>query len=171
MEQEIKTHQIKQAIPWSETCFGCNGGPNEGIGMRAFITEDGYIVGVCKTKEAHQGFPGVLHGGIIGTYFDEVFWHATRVQNQDLLAMTVEMNVRYHKPVGLGVDVRIVAEPARFEGRHVYVKGYLLLPDEQIAATAEVHYIQIRQNHELNDSEPVREKHNQVELQIKSIRF
>ena len=34
MEREIKEHRVVERIPWTETCFGCNGGANEGIGMR-----------------------------------------------------------------------------------------------------------------------------------------
>ena len=44
----------------------------------------------------------MTHGGILSTYFDEVLWHATRVQNPGTVAMTVEMTVHYMKPVHPG---------------------------------------------------------------------
>ncbi|MGN0159541.1 MAG: PaaI family thioesterase [Brotaphodocola sp.] len=171
-EYEIREHRIKESIPWSETCFGCNGGTNEGIGMRAYISEDDYVVGICDTKELHQGFPGVIHGGIVGTYLDEILWHATRLKNPDLIAMTVEMTVRYKKPVRPGMRLRVVAEPAKFDGRHIYVNGYILLPDDTIAATAETHYIEVRQDAPLNQEERTRQKHPSAwNAEIVSVRF
>lgn len=158
-EFELKEHRMIKSIPWSETCFGCNDGPNEGIGMRAYISDDGYVVGVCETKALHQGFPGVIHGGLVGTYFDEVFWHATRLQNPDLIAMTVEMTTYYRKPVRPGMKIRIIAEPAKFEGRHIYITGYLRLPNDEIAATANIHYVTVRPENSLQRDEWSREKH------------
>lgn len=171
-EYEVKERRIKETVPWSETCFGCNGGINEGIGMRAYISEDGYVVGICDAKPSHQGFPGVIHGGIVGTYLDEVLWHATRIYDPNLVAMTVEMTVRYQKPIRPGMCIRIVAEPAQFEERHIYVNGYILLPDDTVAATATVHYVAIRQDNQLNHDEAVREKHSsEAETEIMTIRF
>lgn len=162
MERKIEEHAVVEQIPWTETCFGCNGGSNEGIGMRAYITDDGCVVGLCRTKEGHQGFPGTVHGGLIAAYFDEVLWHATRLEERDRIAMTVEIRVKYLRPVGTGLDVRIVAKPARTEGRHIYVDGFLLLPDDQVAAEAFVHYISVRRTNDLNRTEPGRLKHPQT---------
>lgn len=161
MEREIKEHRVVEQIPWTETCFGCNGGANEGIGMRAYVTDDGYVVGLCRTKPGHQGFPDTVHGGLIAAYFDEVLWHATRLEDGERIAMTVEIGVKYLRPVGTDLDVRIVAKPARVEGRHIYVDGFLLLPDDQAAAEASVHYISIRRDNGLNETEQARMKHPQ----------
>ena len=99
---EVKAHKIAKCIPWSENCFGCNEALPGGLGVRAYVTEDDYVVGLCTTRPEHTGFPGVTHGGILSTYFDEVLWHATRVQNPGTVAMTVEMTVHYMKPVHPG---------------------------------------------------------------------
>lgn len=169
--REITEHRVVQQIPWSETCFGCNGGPNTGIGMRAFITEDGYVVGLCQAKGGHQGFPDTVHGGIIATYFDEVLWHATRLKDPGLLAMTVEMTTEYRKPVPIGSRLRVVAEPAVFNGRHIYISGYLLLPDDTVAAVTKTHYITVRKENILNQTEPVRIKYTEKIKDLGNIRF
>lgn len=170
MEYKVKERKIVKSIPWRETCFGCYEGPSEGIGMRAYIAEDGYVVGICKTKEAHQGFPGVVHGGILATYMDEVLWHTTKAQDENTSAMTVEMNMKYYQPVIVGQEVRIAAKPARFEGKHIYTEGYLLLPDDSIAAKATAHYIVIRKEHFLNGPEKERVLYEQ-EIMPQMIRF
>ncbi len=162
MEHEVREHKVVEQIPWRETCFGCNDGASEGVGMRAYVTGDGYVVGLCRAKTAHQGFPDTVHGGIIATYFDEVLWHATRVGDSETIAMTVEIKVTYLRPVDIGQELRIVAEPARAEGRHIHVDGFLLLEDGQTAAKASAHYIMLRPGNGLNQTETCRVKHPQT---------
>lgn len=169
-KHQMSEHKIIKEIPWRDTCFGCNGGPNEGIGMRAYVTEDGYVVGLCHTKACHQGFPDTVHGGIIASYFDEVMWHVTRLEDEEAVAMTVELNVAYKKPVPPGLDVRIVARPVRTEGRHTYAKAWLLLPDDTIAAEGTAHYICVRPENAVSETEPARLLHSQQGA-VKSVRF
>lgn len=167
----MKEHNIVSQFPSSTTCFGCNDGPAEGTGVRAFLTEDGYVVSKLTTKECHQGFPNVTHGGIISTYFDEVLWFATLVEDPSVSAMTVEMNIKYRKPVPTGTEIRIIAEPAVIEGRHYYVDGYILLPDNEVAVTAKTHYIALKKNDIHAKKEHCRERHVIKEFSLKSIEF
>lgn len=167
---ETKEHKIVSQIPWSDTCFGCNGGSNEGIGLRLMVTEDGYVACVCHTKKCHQGFPGYIHGGIIASYFDEVLWGQTLIQKLSVSSMTVELNIRYLKAIKTEQEIRIVAKPARIEGRHIYVDGYILLSDNTVAAEGHAHYISVKEQSQLNENEEMRVKHI-PEQQIDSIWF
>lgn len=169
-EVEVRPHRVARAIPWSETCFGCNEAIPGGLGVRAYATEDGCIAGLCTAKETHMGFPGVIHGGILSTYFDEVLWHATRLADPETVAMTVEMAVHYLRPVRPGQKLRVIALPAKIEGRHIYVDGYMLLPDDRIACTARCHYVAVRRENTLNGEERQRLHHEQTE-KIESIVF
>lgn len=144
VKAETKEHTVTGQIPWSETCFGCNGGPNEGVGLRLAVTDDGYVACRYFTKECHQGFPGFVHGGIIASYFDEVLWGQTVILAPEASAMTVEMNIRYLSAVKTGQEIRVIAKPAKVEGRHIYVEGFLLLPDDTVAVTAKAHYITVK---------------------------
>ena len=65
---EVKAHKIAKCIPWSENCFGCNEALPGGLGVRAYVTEDDYVVGLCTTRPEHTGFPGVTHGGTESGY-------------------------------------------------------------------------------------------------------
>lgn len=167
---EVRPHRVVRRIPWRETCFGCNGSLPGGLGVRAYVTEDGYVVGLCTTRPEHTGFPGVTHGGILSTYFDEVLWHATRVKDPNTVAMTVEMAVHYIRPVHPGQALRIVGLPAQIDGRHGYVDGYILLPDDSVACTGRCHYVIVRKESSLNEAESCRVMHEQTE-EIRSIVF
>ena len=167
----MKEHKIVYQFTSADTCFGCNDGPAEGAGVRAFLTEDGYVVCKTKTKECHQGFPNVTHGGILSTYFDEVLWFATLVEDPDVSAMTVEMNIKYKKPVPTGTEIRIIAKPAVIEGRHYHVEGYILLPDGEVAVTAKTHYIALKKNDEHAKDEHIRSRSVIRDFEMKSIEF
>lgn len=149
----MKLHKIKRAIPLDENCFATHDKPSEGVGLKVYVTEDNYVVGLCKTKRCHQGYEDIIHGGIVSTYFDEVLWYATIVEDQDLISVTAEMTVKYLKAVPVEENIRIIANPMRQEGRHLYVDGYLLKEDGQVAAEATAHFIIVKEEHELNDTE------------------
>lgn len=149
---KIKPHKIVRAIPLDENCFATNNNPCEGVGLKVYVTEDDYVVGLCKTKKCHQGYENTIHGGIISTYFDEVLWYSTIVKDKDTIAVTVEMTVKYLKSIHVEEDIRIIAKPMRRDGRHLYVDGYILKSNNEVAAEATAHFLIVNPNHELNDA-------------------
>lgn len=80
-------------------CFGC--GPANPWGLRLEFYWDGDC---CCTKTAipehFQGYPGVAHGGIVSTIFDELM--ANHLYFQRVVAMTADLQVRFKKPVPTG---------------------------------------------------------------------
>lgn len=137
----MKSHRVIDSVPWHDCCFGCRQGADEGTCMRVFITEDGYAAGLCHTKEEHQGYPGIIHGGIIATYFDEVMYYASEIGQDSDRNMTIELNVHYLHPVPINEDICLYAWIQKSEGRHIYVKGRLVLPDGTVADEGEGQYL------------------------------
>lgn len=149
----MKEHKIVRAIPLDESCFATHNGPSEGVGLNMYITEDNYVVGLCKTKKSHQGYEGIIHGGLISTYFDEVLWYATTVTDEELVSVTAELSVKYLKAVPVDENIRIIAEPMRRDGRHLYVDGYILLENDKVAAEATAHFLIVKDDHSLSDTD------------------
>lgn len=150
---KMKEHKIVRAIPLDEKCFATHDNPCEGVGLKVYVTEDDHVVGFCKTKKCHQGYENTIHGGIISTYFDEVLWYSTIVKDQDTIAVTVEMTVKYLKSISVEENIRIIAKPMRQDGRHLYVDGYILTSDDEVAAEATAHFLIVKPEHALNDAE------------------
>lgn len=89
-------------------CFVC--GTHNAAGLKARIVSDAaQRTARCRvTFPAHyQGWEGVLHGGLLATLLDEVSIYAGRTICPDLV--TAELNVRYKKPVPVGVEVEFSA--------------------------------------------------------------
>lgn len=72
-------------------CFAC--GRDNPFGLKLRLERDGDEVRAEFTpEEHHQGWPGVVHGGILNTVLDEVMaWAAI---HQGLFCVTARMEVR-----------------------------------------------------------------------------
>lgn len=164
-KHEIREHRIIRELPRDKNCFVCGVKAADGLRMKIYSTEDGYAVGLCQPGAVHQGFPGVVHGGIVSACLDEVLWFSTRLEENFLPAMTLELNVRFLAKISVDSPLRVAAKVFRTEGRHLYSKGFILLEDGTVAAEAEGHFLTLRAEdaaaahgvYTLTDDEPIPE--------------
>jgi len=128
--------------PNSRYCFLC--GLENPIGLKlAYYDEDGGRVTVRFAPcEEHQGYPGVLHGGIICALLDETIGRT--LVRRDIWAMTVDLNVRFRQSVPLGQELTVVGELVRLRSRTMEGRGEVRLADGTVAATAEARYIRLK---------------------------
>lgn len=87
-------------------CFGC--GVKNPIGLHLVFTEaDGYYMTEFTAGPEHQGYDGIVHGGIISTLLDEAM--ARYINSKGGMAVTARLEVRYLKSVPIGVPLTIRA--------------------------------------------------------------
>ena len=97
-----------QQLPHSRSCYVC--GEANPLGLNLRFETDGRIVRArFRPRPEHNGFKGIVHGGIIATALDEILsWvcavHARR------FAFCAELNVRYLNPMPTGGEVLLTAE-------------------------------------------------------------
>jgi uncharacterized protein (TIGR00369 family) len=133
-----------QKQPNSRMCFVC--GMQNPIGLKAFFYQDeeGRVVAHFTGQEEHQGYPGVMHGGIVTALLDEVI--ARVATAQDLLwGVTAKLEVRFRHPVPLGQPLTLVGEMIRLRSRTLEGRGEIRLEDGTVAAEAEGIYILLPQ--------------------------
>jgi uncharacterized protein (TIGR00369 family) len=132
-----------QKQPNSRMCFVC--GMQNPIGLKAFFYQDeeGRVVAHFTGKEEHQGYPGVMHGGIVTALLDEVIGRVAIAQ--DLWAVTAKLEVRFRHPVPLGQPLTLVGELTRLRSRTLEAHGEIRLEDGAVAAEAEGVYIRLPQ--------------------------
>lgn len=80
--------------------------------------------------EAVSGWPGVVHGGIVATIFDEVTGYVpmlNRLRGVPMFTnsgyMTGYLNTRYHRPVGTSAVLLVTAKILKVQGRKCWIKG------------------------------------------------
>ena len=114
-------------------CFVC--GPENPAGLHlTFEAADGKARTEITLSSDHQGYAGVVHGGIIAAVLDEVMVYAAITLGR--WAATAEMTVRYSKPALLGVPLSVTGEVIRHQRRLVECRAELRAPDGLILATA-----------------------------------
>jgi acyl-coenzyme A thioesterase PaaI-like protein len=114
-------------------CFGC--GDENPIGLRLRFSSgiEGVTARFVPARE-HQGFDGVVHGGIICTVLDEAMAWATAAAG--LWAMTGEMRTRFRRPLRAGEETTVHGSITSQRGRVIHTKAELRLGDGVVVADA-----------------------------------
>ena len=130
-----------QKQPNSRLCFVC--GMENPIGLKAFFydDDDGRVIVKFTPREEHQGYPGVVHGGIITALLDEVIGRV--VTSLDIWAVTAKLELKFRKAVPLGEELTIVGEMIRLRSRSFEARGELRLADGTVAVEGYGVYIRL----------------------------
>jgi acyl-coenzyme A thioesterase PaaI-like protein len=89
------------AIRDDHHCFGCGATNPWGLHLTFFSDPDGSVWSRWTPSINHQGYEGIVHGGIVTTVLDEVMGWV--VSNAGIWAVTGRLNVAFRKPVEIGV--------------------------------------------------------------------
>lgn len=129
----------------SKNCLVC--GIDNAFGLKtSFYETDGQeLIAVFTPMHEHQSYPHVMHGGISATILDETIGRAIMMStDRETFGVTVELNLRYKKPVPLGVELKVVSRITSDRGRIFSGTGELYLPDGDVAVEGEGKYMKRR---------------------------
>jgi acyl-coenzyme A thioesterase PaaI-like protein len=87
----------------NDCCFACGAANPHGLGLRFAAQADGTQRAEWRGAPEWEGFPGVIHGGIVSTLLDEAMSKA--VAAPGTLAMTCELRVRLRHHVASSEDL------------------------------------------------------------------
>jgi uncharacterized protein (TIGR00369 family) len=123
--------------PNSAQCFGCGVNNSYGLAMAFYELGPGHVVCDITVPEHFQGYPGVVHGGVVATMLDEIANRVLLVDDHSRMMMTAKLTTRYRKPVPVGEPLKIEGWLTRDRGRFAVAKGEIRLADGSLAAEAE----------------------------------
>lgn len=127
----------------SRMCMVCGRENSSGLQARFFELENGELAGVFAPRNELQGYPGRLHGGIASTLLDEAMGRAINISDPTAWGVTVELNVRYKRPVPLDQDVTAIARITKDSGRLFEGSGEIVLADGTVAVQATGKYLRL----------------------------
>lgn len=108
-----------------------------GLKTRFYETDGNEVIAVCTPKMNHQSYPNILHGGVSSAILDETIGRAICAHYGDMVwGVTLELNMRYRKPVPYGVELRAVGRITQDKGRTFEGEGEIYLPNGDVAVTA-----------------------------------
>jgi len=107
---------------YDQICFAC--GDRNSAGLHLHFERDGVQGVACRyePKEQDQGFPGLLHGGIVVALLDEsMAWAMWAVDRA--LGVTAKMETRYRRPIGVDGPLIVRGRVVRMRGRRIEVEA------------------------------------------------
>jgi len=134
---------VESAQDVSEMCFVCGEENPLGLHARFLNLADGRVAALFTPGQQHQGYPGRMHGGVIGALLDELIGRVIQLSDPEAFAVTIELNVRYRKPVPLDGELKAVAWAVKDGSRTFEGAAELLLPDGAVAAQATGKYVKL----------------------------
>ncbi|OGO00552.1 MAG: hypothetical protein A2Y58_05645 [Chloroflexi bacterium RBG_13_51_52] len=112
-------------------CFGC--GQNNPLGLKLHFTRDGETIRTEFTAEKmHQGWPGLLHGGILGCLLDEAMSNIAYATGNTCVTASIE--IRQRQPVRVEVPLVITAWITRQRKKLIETAGKVALQDGTVIA-------------------------------------
>ena len=101
-------------------CFGC--GRHNPIGLHLIFEPDGEGVATrYRPRPEDQGFPDVMHGGLLTLLLDEAMSWA--MYGDGIFAVTARMETRFRQAVALDAPLTVSARVQRRRGRRVEVEA------------------------------------------------
>jgi len=127
----------------SKKCLVC-GLENE-LGLKAsfYELENGELVALFHPLEEHQSYPGRLHGGIAGAILDETIGRAIMINDENIWGVTVELNLKYKKPIPLNEELKVIGRITRDSSRLFEGTGEIVLKNGDIAVSASGKYLKM----------------------------
>jgi acyl-coenzyme A thioesterase PaaI-like protein len=126
--------------PSSRSCFVC--GRDNPVGLKVRWDEHpeaGEIRGVVTVPEHFNGYPGVVHGGVVGALLDETAGRTILMDaGFDDLMVTAKLEVVFRHPTPTGVALSVVGRLRRRSEARAEAEAELLLPDGTVAARGSV---------------------------------
>lgn len=123
--------------PNSKHCFVCGRENPYGLKLDFYTTEAGEVVVDYTVPEQYQGYPGVVHGGIVAAMLDEVTGRVHMGGDPPRFMFTARLEIRYHKNVPIAKPLRIIGTAGKSKERTATARGKIFGPDGDLLAEAE----------------------------------
>ncbi len=116
--------------PNSRMCFICGLENPVGLHLHIYETEPGVVETRYSAPEHFQGYPGVLHGGIVAAILDEVSGRAHMgPPDNPRFMFTGKLEVKYRKNVPVGKALKVIGKAGRTRPR--FVEAWAGIYDEE----------------------------------------
>lgn len=121
-------------------CFVCGNNNQAGLGL-VYRQEGDEIVTEFVGKTEHQGFPGVVHGGLLSTILDETMGRTALFTRT--WTMTGRLEIRFRNPAPMGERLTCRARLSRGRNSSFEARGEIKLDDGTLLAEGKGLFIRV----------------------------
>lgn len=135
----------------SRYCFVC--GIENANGLKLILDSDapGHVSGKVVIPSRFDGWPGIVHGGILSAILDESAGRSIEsapYPNETFLTGT--LNVRFRRPAYSETALFVEAELVRRKGRVAVATSKIMDEDGHVLAEAEGTFVKIMEENAMN---------------------
>ncbi len=123
-------------------CYVCGAENPQGLHVEFFADGPERCRAVYAARREHEGWPGIVHGGVLFTLMDEAL--AWALAYAGLRGVTAKGDVRFAAPARVGTELTITAEVGERRGKLVRARAEVRsaeTPDTLVAALDATMYL------------------------------
>lgn len=100
-------------------CFICGLENPIGLHLHIYEVEQGVVESTYFAPDHFQGYPGVLHGGIVAAILDEISGraHMGSDPNHPRFMFTAKLEVKYRQNVPIGRELKIIGKAGKTKSK------------------------------------------------------
>jgi acyl-coenzyme A thioesterase PaaI-like protein len=108
------------------------------------------VIAHVKVPEDYNGYPGVVHGGIVAAMLDETAGRAALLTDNERLLVTLKLETAYRQPTPTNTELTVTGWIVQDRGSRVKVAGEIRLPDGTLTASCSA--LLVQPPHEVTES-------------------
>ena len=112
-------------------CYGCGEANPKGLHLHMTGADLG-LEAEFTPGEEHQGWPGMVHGGVLASLLYELMENAPFFKG--LTTVSKSMETRFRRPAKIGETLRVSSLLLDHTGRELSVSATLRRPDGKVVA-------------------------------------
>ena len=132
---------MAEQIIQDDHCFCCGKQNSRGLQLEFRYPEQGTAETECVIPAYFTGWKRMTHGGFLAMLLDETMAHACI--SQAVTGVTVDIQVRYLKPVEVGERIRIYGQVARVKSRIIETEADVRDEAGEVVAKASARFLKM----------------------------
>jgi acyl-coenzyme A thioesterase PaaI-like protein len=114
-------------------CIVCGSANAKGLHLKSDVADDGSVKATFQCNRVFEGYPGVLHGGVISSILDGAMTNCMFARGQ--VTLTAQLTTRFRNPVVTQMEATVVARVTR-SSHPLYLLEAEITQDGQVKAAA-----------------------------------
>lgn len=124
-------------------CFACGEDNPISLKLKFNKTGDKKVKAEFTPQDVHQGYSGIMHGGLITTLLDEAMAKVLTLNN--IPALTARMNIRFNNPVPIGTELVVTAEIIKNKTGLYFTEAEVRSKEGELFAKAEAKFMKVKE--------------------------